>query len=111
MIRWGLVGTGAIASKRAGTGLVDAHNSKLIAVCDVIEEAVQTFAGRFNVPHVYTSFDELLTNEEIDAVYLATPIFLHAPQAIQALRAGKHVLVEKPMALSVAEGEEMVQVA
>lgn len=111
MIRWGLVGTGAIASKRAGPGLVDAHNSKLIAVCDVIEETVQAFAGRFNVPHVYTSFDELLANEEIDAVYLATPIFLHAPQAIQALRAGKHVLVEKPMALSVAEGKEMVQVA
>ena len=111
MIRWGLVGTGAIANKRVGPALVSAQNSKLVAVCDVLEEALQEFAGRFDVPHVFTSFDELLTSPEIDAVYLATPIFLHAPQALQALRAGKHVLVEKPMALTVAEGEEMVRVA
>ncbi|HIC89328.1 MAG TPA: Gfo/Idh/MocA family oxidoreductase [Anaerolineae bacterium] len=111
MIRWGLVGTGAIANKRVGPGLVSARDSKLVAVCDVVEEAVREFAGRFNVPYVYTSFDDLLANQEIDAVYLATPIFLHGSQAIQALRAGKHVLVEKPMALTVAEGEEMIQVA
>jgi predicted dehydrogenase len=80
-------------------------------VCDVVEEAVQEFAGRLDVPYVYTSFDELLNNPEIDAVYLATPIFLHAPQALPALGAGKHVLVEKPMALTVAEGEEMVRVS
>jgi len=111
MIRWGLVGTGAIANKRVGPALVSAQNSKLVAVCDVVEEAVQEFAGRFNVPHVYTSFDEMLDNEQIGAVYLATPIFLHGAQAIQALRAGKHVLVEKPMALTVAEGEEMIRLA
>jgi len=111
MIRWGLVGTGAIANKRVGPALVSARNSRLIAVCDVVEEAVHEFARRFSVPHVYTSFDELLANREVDAVYLATPIFLHGPQAIQALRADKHVLVEKPMALTVAEGEEMIRVA
>lgn len=111
MIRWGLVGTGAIANKRVGPALVSAQHSQLIAVCDVVKESVQEFAARFHVPYLYTSLDELLANPEIDAVYLATPIFLHGPQAMQTLRAGKHVLVEKPMALTVAEGEEMIRVA
>jgi len=110
MLRWGLVGTGAIANKRVGPALVSAQNSRLVAVCDVVEEAARDFAQRFQVP-VYTSFEQLLANPDINAIYLATPIFLHAPQAIQALRAGKHVLVEKPMALTVAEGEEMIRVA
>jgi 1,5-anhydro-D-fructose reductase (1,5-anhydro-D-mannitol-forming) len=111
MMRWGLVGTGAISSKRVGPGLVAAEGSQLVAACDVVQAALHEFAEQFHVPRVYTSFDELLNDEEIDAVYLATPIALHGPQAIQALRAGRHVLVEKPMALSVAEGVEMVRVA
>ena len=111
MIHWGLVGTGAISNKRVGPALVDAKNSKLAAVCDVAEEALRSFASRFDIAHAYTSFDELLANPEVDAVYLATPVFLHAPYAIQALKAGKHVLVEKPMALTVSECEEMVRLA
>ncbi|MCC7352508.1 MAG: Gfo/Idh/MocA family oxidoreductase [Anaerolineae bacterium] len=110
MLHWGLVGTGAIANKRVGPALVSAQNSRLVAVCDVVAEAARDFAQRFQVP-AYTSFDELLANPDVNAIYLATPIFLHAPQAVQALRAGKHVLVEKPMALTVADGEEMVRVA
>ena len=111
MIRWGLVGTGAIANKRVGPALVDAQNSQLVAVCDVVESAARDLASRLRVPTVCSSLDEILASPDLDAVYLATPVFLHAPQAIDALRAGKHVLVEKPMALSVAEGEEMVRVA
>jgi len=111
MMRWGLVGTGAIANKRVGPALREATDSHLVAVCDVAPEAAEDFARRFGVQRVYTSLGRLLNNDEIDAVYLATPIFLHAPQAIQALQAGKHVLVEKPMALTVEEGEQMVRVA
>lgn len=111
MIRWGLVGTGAIAQKRVGPALIQANHSQLVAVCDVVESAARDFGVSFQVPAVYTSLEELLANPEIDAVYLATPVFLHAAQAKQALRSGKHVLVEKPMALTVAEGQEMIQVA
>jgi len=110
-MRWGLVGTGAISNKRVGPALVNAQDSQLVAVCDVIKESAQEFASRFGVTQVCHSIDDLLANDEIDAVYLATPIFLHSSQAIEALRAGKHVLVEKPMALSVSEAEQMVQVA
>jgi predicted dehydrogenase len=129
MIRWGLVGAGAISGKRVGPALVDARDSRLVAVCDVQEQAARELAARLAVvpclspqrgdtdvrkggaPRVATSFDEMLVNPDIDALYLATPVYLHAPHAVQALRAGKHVLVEKPMALSVSEGEEMVRLA
>ena len=111
MIQWGLEGTGAIAHKRAGPALVDAENSELVAVCDVVETAARDLASRLNVASVYTSIDEVLGNPDVDAVYLATPVFLHAPHAIAALKAGKHVLVEKPMALSPVKAEEMVRVA
>jgi predicted dehydrogenase len=100
-----------IADKRVGPALVNARDSQLVAVCDVEEKAAQDYASRFQVSRVYGSLDQLLDDGDIDAVYLATPVFLHAPQAIQALEAGKHVLVEKPMALSVVEAERMVRIA
>lgn len=111
MIRWGLVGTGAIANKRVGPALQSGQNSELVAVCDIVESSAQAFAKESGVPLVYTAFEDLIENPDIDAVYLSTPIVLHAPQSIQALRAGKHVLVEKPMARTVTEGEEMIRVA
>ena len=111
MINWGLVGAGAISSKRVGSALMEAENSQMLAVCDVVEESANKLAGRFHVPQVFTSLDQLLAAPEINAVYLATPVFLHASQAIKALQAGKHVLVEKPMALSVSEAEAMVKVS
>ena len=111
MLRWGLVGAGAISNKRVGPALVSANNSQLVAVCDVDQAAARDFAGRFAVEHLWAEFDQLLQDDAVDAVYLATPIYLHAPQAIRALQAGKHVLVEKPMALTVAEAEEMNRTA
>lgn len=111
MIRWGLVGTGAIANKRVGPALIHAQNSSLVAVCDVRRDAAESLAEKLGVGTVHTQLDDLLEDNQIDAVYLATPIFLHASQALQVLDAGKHVLVEKPMALSVAEAEQMVNKA
>ncbi len=111
MIRWGLAGTGDIANKRVAPALASEPRSRLIAVADIRLERAQALAERFGAEKVYSSLDDLLADDEIDALYLATPIFLHAPQTIQALRAGKHVLVEKPMALTLAEGEEMVATA
>ena len=61
----------------------------------------------FGVPHGYRDIRDLLARDDIDAVSIAVPNFLHRPIAIDALRAGKHVLCEKPMALNAAEAEEM----
>lgn len=83
----------------------------LVAICDQDENRARTLAGRVGEPAVCTSFDELLDAHAVDAVALATPARTHHPLAMQALRAGKHVLVEKPLADSVAAGEEMVAAA
>jgi predicted dehydrogenase len=72
MIRWGLVGTGAIAQKRVGPALIQANHSQLAAVCDVVESSARDFGASFQVPAVYTSLEELLANPEIDAVYVVS---------------------------------------
>jgi len=111
MIRWGIIGAGDIANKRVAPAISSLENATLVAVMRRDYEKAKAFAERHRIPKVYTSLDDLLADREIDAVYISTPIFLHAPQAIQALRAGKHVLVEKPMAMTVEEGREMIEMA
>lgn len=76
------------------------------AVYSRTAERGNEFAARHGIKHVYTDMEEFLSSD-IDAVYIASPNFLHAPQAIVAMRHGKHVLVEKPAALSVSEFDEM----
>ena len=82
---------------------------EIAAVCDLREDVAAGCAARFRVPRVCTRWDELL-DEPLDAVLIATSGD-HAPIAIDAARAGKHVFVEKPMALSSADGERMAQAA
>ena len=80
------------------------------AICSRTSERGSEFAAKHNIPHVYTDMEQFLFSD-IDAVYIASPNFLHAPQAIAAMNHGKHVLVEKPAALSAAEFEEMTACA
>lgn len=83
---------------------------KLLAAFDLRSEATERFAAEFDAA-AHQSLDSLLQDENVDAVYIATPHELHAAQAIAAMRAGKHVLVEKPMATSVDDCAEMARVA
>lgn len=102
MIRWGILGTAGIAEKqvvpaidRSGNGLPHAVSSG--------SGRQQEFADRLGIPRAYASHDDLLADEEVDAVYIPLPNNLHAEWTIRAARAGKHVLCEKPIALSPAE--------
>ncbi len=106
-LNWLLVGTGDIASKRVGPALSGDERSQLYAVCDQDTQAAGVFAGRFDVGVVYESFEEAIQDRGVDAVYIATPIFLHKEMTMKALDAGKHVLVEKPMALTASDASEM----
>jgi len=72
-------------------------------------EKAQTTADQFEIPRAYGSYEELLADAEIDAVYIPLPNHMHVPYAIKALEAGKHVLCEKPIGLSVAEAEQLVE--
>lgn len=107
-IRWGILGCGDVAEKKGGPALYQAEGSKLIAVMRRDLEKAQDFARRHGAQRAYDSVEGLLSDPEIDAVYIATPPHLHCEQTLQAAAAGKHVLVEKPMALTVAECDQMI---
>jgi predicted dehydrogenase len=84
---------------------------EVIAVANHREETARAFAERHAIPRVTTDWEALARHRDVDAVVVGTPNALHAPQSIAALLAGRHVLVEKPMATSVAEGDEMIAAA
>ncbi len=107
-LNWGLIGCGDIARKRVAPALRDLANSELVAVARAQADLAATFANEFGARRWYADWRELLDDDEIQAVYLATPVHLHAEQTIAAAEAGKHVLCEKPMALSVAECDRMI---
>ncbi len=108
-IKWGLIGAGDIVRKRVVSALQNAENSELISVSRSQSDLAQSFAEEFGIPKWFADWRELIADNEIDAVYIATPVFLHKDQTILAAQNGKHVLCEKPMALNVAECEEMIQ--
>jgi predicted dehydrogenase len=110
-VRWGLIGCGDIAAKRVAPALRDSPGSMLAAVARSRAELAAEFAQRHGARRWYADWREVLSDREIDAVYLATPVRLHAEQAVAAAEAGKHVLCEKPMALDVAGCERMISAA
>lgn len=105
-----VIGCGSIAKHRHLPEYAGNKQVEIVAVCDIVEERVNEFAKLYEAKP-YTSYEELLANPEIDAVSVCTPNYLHAPISIAALKAGKHVLCEKPMATSKEDGEEMIKAA
>jgi predicted dehydrogenase len=110
-LRWGLIGCGDIAAKRVAGALRETPGSALVAVARARAELAAEFAARHGALRACGDWRKLLKDGEIDAVYIATPVRLHAEQTVAAAEAGKHVLCEKPMALDVAACERMVSAA
>ena len=108
VVRWGLIGAGDIARKRIAPALRDLPNCEFVSVSRSRSELAEEFANEFGARKWFADWRELVSDPEIDAVYIATPVYLHAEQTIAAADAGKHVLCEKPMALSVKECDEMI---
>lgn len=108
VIRWGLIGAGDIVRKRVAAALRDAPASSLVAISRARAEHAEEFAQHVGARRSYPKWQDLLSDREVDAVYVATPVYLHAEQTIAAARAGKHVLCEKPMAMSAAECDAMI---
>ena len=107
VIKWGLIGAGDIARKRVAPALHDLANCDLVAVSRGRADLAESFAAEFGVKSWYADWREML-RADIDAVYIATPVFLHAEQTIVGAEAGKHVLCEKPMALDTSECDRMI---
>jgi predicted dehydrogenase len=90
-------------------GYMQCPEAQVLAVCDINEDRAAHTASEFGIPHVFTNYCEMLSLDGIDAVSVCTPNFLHAPVTIAAFQAGKHVICEKPLAMTPEEGEAMVQ--
>jgi predicted dehydrogenase len=105
-IRVGIVGAGYIGEIHS-KAVNHQPNAELAAVVDVDEDKARSFAEKHSIPKIYSSLEELIKNNQVDAIVIGTPNYLHAPQSIAALQAGLHVFVEKPMALSVEEAIRM----
>ncbi|MCF6335726.1 MAG: Gfo/Idh/MocA family oxidoreductase [Spirochaetales bacterium] len=107
-IKWGLIGCGDISKKRVAPGLTEAANSRLISVSRSDYSKAERFAKRFGADKWIENWEDLVTDIDINAVYIATPVFLHAEQTIAAAEAGKHVLCEKPMAMNRIEADKII---
>jgi predicted dehydrogenase len=110
-LRWGLIGCGDIARKRVAPAIRDHPSSELVAVSRARFDQAESFAREFGVRRWHPHWQELIDDKEIDAVYIATPVHLHAEQTIAAAQAGKHVLCEKPMSMNVPECDRMIAAA
>ena len=113
MIRYAVVGAGWISQEAFLPGVAQSGNSTIAAIVTGDLEKGAKLAAFHGVPQVvaYADYDALLASDAVDAVYIALPNSMHADYAIRAARAGKHIMVEKPLAVSVAESEAMITAA
>ncbi len=105
-LKFGIIGCGRIAQKHAES-IVALPEAELVGVCDLVPERAQAFAGKYGAKP-YVDYMEMLKNPEIDVITVATPSDLHAPIGIAAAKAGKHVMVEKPMAMTLKSADELI---
>ena len=106
-VRFGLVGTNFI-TEWVLEGARQDKRFEAQAVCSRSRDRAEMFASRHNIPLKFTSLEEMVASDQIDAVYIATPNHMHAPQSILCMKHGKHVLCEKPLASNAREAEEMI---
>lgn len=108
-VKWGVLGGAGIARKQWVPGLLDASNAVFYAIGSRNLDKAKDFAAEFGGVKAYGSYEEVLADPEVEAVYIPLPNHLHKEWTIKALRAEKHVLCEKPMALTVAECDGMLK--
>ena len=106
-VRWGVMGCAAIAINRVIPGMRMTDTALLTAIASRSLEKAQATAAQLDVPTAYGSYEELLADPGIEAVYIPLPNGFHAEWSIKALRAGKHVLCEKPLTMNAAEAREV----
>ncbi len=107
-VRWGIIGVGDVTERKSGPGFQQAERSELVAVMRRNGDLAADYARRHQVPRWYDNADELINDPEVDAVYVATPPDSHRDYAVRVAQAGKPVYVEKPMARTALEGEDMI---
>jgi len=108
VLKWGIIGAGDIVRKRVAPAINGLASCELTAIARANADKAEQFAHQSGAKRWYGDWRELVSDEEIVAVYIATPVYLHASQTTAAAEAGKHVLCEKPMAMNAAECDAMI---
>jgi predicted dehydrogenase len=109
-VRWGVLGVASIATRKVIPGMQKGALSEVAAIASRDLQKAKTAAKDLGIPKAYGSYEELLADREIDAIYNPLPNHLHVPWSIKAAEAGKHVLCEKPIGLDAQEAYELLQV-
>ncbi len=107
-VRWGIMSTAKIGTKQVIPAMQKSKYCDIQAVASHSMDKAKTLAADLKIPKIFESYDELINSPEIDAVYIPLPNHLHVPWSIKALEAGKHVLCEKPIALSAQEAQQLL---
>jgi predicted dehydrogenase len=110
-IKVGIIGAGGIARDQHIPAYQKLKDVEIVAICDVLKDRAEEVGRRFGIPRVFSDYRKLLKMDEIDAVSVCTPNFMHKAPTVAALEAGKHVLCEKPIAMNAREGRAMVEAA
>ena len=110
-IRWGVISTALIGTAKVIPAMQAADYCDIRAIASRNLEKAEATAAELGIPTAYGSYEQLLADPEIEAIYNPLPNHLHVPVSIQAMEAGKHVLCEKPIGLSSAEGQQLVEAA
>lgn len=108
-VRWGILSTAKIAREKVIPAMQQGTYCDIVAIASRNRQQAQETASRLHIPVVYGSYEELLNDPNIDAVYIPLPNHMHVEWATKAIQAGKHVLCEKPVALSAAEAMQLLQ--
>jgi predicted dehydrogenase len=110
-LRWGVLSTASIGRVKVIPAIQNAPHCEVVAIASRDAAAAASVASELGIPKAHGSYEALLADADVEAVYIPLPNHLHATWAIAAAEAGKHVLCEKPLALSVADAERMIEVA
>ncbi|NJD04497.1 MAG: Gfo/Idh/MocA family oxidoreductase [Ruminiclostridium sp.] len=108
-VKWGVIGAGGIADRRTIPGMMLAKNAELVAVMEVNMGLAEKIRSKYNAKRAYDSEAALLADPEVEAVYIASPVNCHKEQALKAAKAKKHLLMEKPLALTSGDALEIAE--
>ena len=111
VLRWGILSTADIATRKVIPGIRTADRNEIVAIASRDAERVRVVAERLDIPRAHGTYEALLADPDVDAVYIPLPNHMHADWTIAAVESGKHVLCEKPLATTAADAQRMVDAA
>src|SRR5712672_3098351 len=109
-VKWGILGAASIGLRKVIPGMQKGAYSEITSIASRDRKKAEEEARKLGIPKAYGSYEELLRDPEIEAIYNPLPNHMHVPWSIKAAEAGKHVLCEKPLSLNVAEARELLRV-